>query len=409
MFKYTLEQVKKIYEKRGCVFLDNEFLGVMHKHNYLCVCKNINQMSLNNFFKGKNCKKCGSEKQKYTLEEVKVIFKQHNCILISNDYYGYENELEFICSCGRQCKRTLTQFKKSKRCKACAEESVSYTLAEMQDMYASKGFKLIDTEIFGVSYPHNCICICGRPTKKSWASLSKGKACKQCQIDNQKFTLDGARNIFSDYGWELLDTFYIRNDYLHNAKCKCGNITKKRLNDLKRCPGCRKCGDNYIPTINELKKEFLENNCILLENEYINSHVPMNYICKCGNPSKINLNNWRNGKRCQICGDVLVYDMSLLSNVYLLKKDDIFKIGKNNTKSWRLVTHKNNGWSVLDKLGPIKGKDAHEIEKTIKECLRQKGIPTGANAGLEKFDGYTECWLKKDLNISSINELWEKI
>jgi hypothetical protein len=101
--------------------------------------------------------------------------------------------------------------------------------------------------------------------------------------------------------------------------------------------------------------------------------------------------------------------MKLSSNVYLLKRDGVLKIGKNNRKSWRLVTHKSNGWTLIDKIGPISGAAAHEIEKTIKDCLKSKNIPLGSEAGLENFDGYTECWLKKDLNISSINELWEKI
>jgi hypothetical protein len=135
----------------------------------------------------------------------------------------------------------------------------------------------------------------------------------------------------------------------------------------------------------------------------------MKYICKCGNPSKINLNNWRNGKRCQICGDILVFDMMLTSNVYLLRRGSQFKIGKNNRKSWRLVTHKNNGWEVIDKIGPIMGRDAHDIEKTIKYLLKNKGIPTGSEAGLEKFDGYSECWLANDLYVTSIDDLWNKL
>ena len=409
MFKYTLEQVKEIYAKRGCVFLDEEFLGVMHKHNYLCVCGNQSQMSLNNFFKGKNCKKCGLEKLEYTLEEVREIFAKENAKLISIEYKGYKSELEFICSCGREGKRTFEQFRKSKNCEACGYESTAYTIEELQEMFASKGFKLLEIEVKGVTHRYRCICHCGRETEKSWTSLKNGKGCRQCQTDNSKFSYDEAFDIYKQYGWTLLDNFYNGNSFKHNAKCKCGHETTKRLGDLKKHPGCRKCGDNYIPSIEELKKEFIESNCVLLEDEYVNSHVPMKYICKCGNQSEINLNNWRNGKRCKICGNAIVFDMKLPSNVYLLQRDGQFKIGKNNRKSWRLVTHKNNGWTILDKIGPTSGAAAHEIEKTIKDCLKLKNVPLGEDAGLEKFDGSTECWLKKDMNVSSIQELWENL
>lgn len=411
-YKYTTDYIKSYYAEKDCTFSDSVFLGVMHKHNYICSCGQPSSMTFNNFMKGKRCKNCGFQKRVKTYEEVQEIFAKQNAKLTSPEYIGYKQELEFICSCGRTGKRTLEQFQKSKRCEACASESVNYTYEELQAMYASKGFTLTDKEIHGVNYPHNCICICNRPTRKSWSSLRNGKACKQCQIDNTKFTVDKVKTIFAENGWEYLDNFYNGNNFKHNAKCKCGNITTKRLNDFRRknkilC--CRKCGGNYIPTIEELKLEFTADGCTLNEEIYINSHALMKYICNCGNHSEINLNNWRSGKRCRVCGDALVFDMTLPSNVYLIHREGQFKIGKNNRKSWRLVTHKNNGWEVIDKIGPILGSDASEIENTIKQMFKTRGVPTGTQAGLEKFDGYTECWSAKDFPVESLADLWEKL
>ena len=144
-----------------------------------------------------------------------------------------------------------------------------------------------------------------------------------------------------------------------------------------------------------------------LDDFYVNSHYFHNYKCKCGKIAKMNLNNWRNGKRCKDCGNTIVFDNNLPSNVYLLERDGLFKIGVNNRKSWRLIIHKNAGWTVVDKMGPILGNYAKEIEKTIKERLKSKNIPTGPDAGLPKFDGYTECWRKSDLSVSSLTELWD--
>ena len=224
-----------------------------------------------------------------------------------------------------------------------------------------------------------------------------------------KFTLEQAQQKFSTFGWELLDNFYSKNDYPHNAKCKCGNPTKKRLNDLKKYPGCRMCGKNYIPTVDELKKEYLERGCEFLDNFYINAHYLHTYKCKCGNVSQININNWRMGKRCKTCGNVIVFDPKLPSNVYLAERDGQLKIGINNRKSWRLVTHKRNGWLIIDKLGPITGYNAKSIEKTILDCLRNKNIKLGNQLFKERFDGYSECWLKSDFPVTSLTDLWDKL
>jgi len=99
----------------------------------------------------------------------------------------------------------------------------------------------------------------------------------------------------------------------------------------------------------------------------------------------------------------------LPSNVYLLRREGQYKIGKNNRKSLRLVTHKNNGWEVIDKIGPIIGRDASEIEKTIKYLLKKNGVPTGKNAFGYKFDGSSECWSANDLFVTSLNDLWNKL
>lgn len=224
-----------------------------------------------------------------------------------------------------------------------------------------------------------------------------------------KFELTEVEKIFEKYGWKLIDQFYNGNCFPHNAICKCGNLTKKRLNDLKRFNGCRKCGNNYIPTVEELKKEFEQKGCEFLDDFYVNSHYRHTYRCNCGNVSKTNINNWRHGKRCKSCTNILVFDWSLPANVYLLKREAQFKIGINNRKSWRLVNHKRNGWVVLDKIGPVKGEVARGIEKTILDCLDSKGIARGKKIFDEPFDGYSEVWLAKDFYVDSIADLWDRL
>ena len=46
---------------------------------------------------------------------------------------------------------------------------------------------------------------------------------------------------------------------------------------------------------------FKENDCKLLEKEYLGYKVPMKYICVCGNESQIRYSNFREGQRCQLC------------------------------------------------------------------------------------------------------------
>lgn len=51
---------------------------------------------------------------------------------------------------------------------------------------------------------------------------------------------------------------------------------------------------------------FKENNCELLENNYIDSLHIMKYRCICGNISNIRFNNFKQGSRCKNCGSMKI-------------------------------------------------------------------------------------------------------
>ena len=50
-----------------------------------------------------------------------------------------------------------------------------------------------------------------------------------------------------------------------------------------------------------VKKTFEENGCKLILTEYEGFHVPMDYICVCGRPSKITFSRFVFGRRCKQC------------------------------------------------------------------------------------------------------------
>ncbi len=58
--------------------------------------------------------------------------------------------------------------------------------------------------------------------------------------------------------------------------------------------------------LDKAKEFFKDNGCVLLEEIYINARIPMKYICKCGNQSKIRLDDFRKGKRCLECKNKLM-------------------------------------------------------------------------------------------------------
>ena len=58
-----------------------------------------------------------------------------------------------------------------------------------------------------------------------------------------------------------------------------------------------------VHSLEYVKQIFEQNNCILLEINYVNSKLPLNYICNCGKQSLITFKNFAQGHRCENCAN----------------------------------------------------------------------------------------------------------
>lgn len=125
-FAYTLEEVRDIFAKEGCVLNSEKYVNARQKLRYTCLCGRDSEISLGSFLSGNRCQKCrndGNRKRfqaKY--EDVKQIFIDGGCQLLEDDYTNSSTLMKYICSCGRQSVITLTAFKTGSRCRECGNE-----------------------------------------------------------------------------------------------------------------------------------------------------------------------------------------------------------------------------------------------------------------------------------------------
>jgi hypothetical protein len=142
---------------------------------------------------------------------------------------------------------------------------------------------------------YNCD-YCGEPfmiTQSQVDKVTNGEkkglyCCIQCAKDVQKPKWNDIVELFESRGYILLSTEYI------NAKTKLEYICRQHINEgsqfvtygnLKGGRACKYCGRERTvharrTSFDEAKEIFLCNDMILLEQEYMNSHTPMKYICK---------------------------------------------------------------------------------------------------------------------------------
>ena len=124
-----------------------------------------------------------------------------------------------------------------------------------------------------------------------------------------KFQINYVKDFLLSKNIILLDNEYRNNCTPLNLQCKtCNHIWKNRLSNIKNSnQGCPKCSIQRISnklklSIDDVKKRCLENNIILLEENYINAHTKILCQCnKCNHQWTPTFDNISQGKGCPNC------------------------------------------------------------------------------------------------------------
>lgn len=205
--KYTIEKARGIFKNSGCKLLSEVYDGFNSKLEYKCRCGSISIITLTNFQRGHRCRKCWSERiresLKFSYNEVKKIFEDEGCELLSEEYMNANTLLGYRCVCGNISKVALGNFNRGRRCKKCSVEKnrkkSKHSYDYVYDYFLNEGCELIDSEYINGSSSLGYKCGCGDISKISFNAFYQGQRCKKCGIEKQS-----GRN-HHNYNFDLTD------------------------------------------------------------------------------------------------------------------------------------------------------------------------------------------------------------
>ncbi|HAT4302283.1 TPA: hypothetical protein I9089_002389 [Clostridium perfringens] len=246
--KYTIEDVSKIFKERNCTLLSKTLEnGIFSSVFYICECGEYSKVKLSDFInKDIRCLKCGikknAEHRRIPLKELKNIFENHDCELLS-DYKEYKNKtslLKFRCKCGAIDYKSLSAFQLTPHCKKCNKT------IKLENHYCWKG---------GVTPLHEYL----RRHLNEWKRASMKSCNYKCDITGERFQVIHHLYNFSDIVKETLKE--VQLDYK-----EIGEYTEEELFLLVET--CNKLHNKYglgVCLTKDLHKEFhsiygIENN-----------------------------------------------------------------------------------------------------------------------------------------------------
>jgi very-short-patch-repair endonuclease len=238
---------------------------------------------------------------KPSYEFVKNYFKQNNCTLVSDKYVNAKLKLQYICN---KCNNLCKiSFSHFKQGRRCGFcRGKILTFEYIKKCFLDKKCELLDTKFNNRKTKLKYKCIGCKKISSSTLNSIKYKRCL-CFVKKEKFRF--LCEYFKQQDCELLENEYINNRITMKYKCHCNNISKISYNHFMNGHRCKKCSNKKFRLDFEFIKEcFSKENYILLSKTYINSESPLEYMCDKGHLITNGYNSFKQGKRCLKCVNI---------------------------------------------------------------------------------------------------------
>jgi hypothetical protein len=247
---------------------------------------------------------------KNSLEKVKNIFLQNNCVLLEETYNSNRQPLKFRCFCGKKDTKNLATFNNNPKCRFCAEEirrsQRTKSFDEIQNIFDSKGNKLLSTEYISrkkLEY----ICDCGKIDYKTLHKFIAGERCKECGLkksaNSRRISQDIVESFYKEAGCELLSE-YFGDERPLTYRCKCGSIVTSNFHTFKKRKNCWTCGKKKTLLDLDIIYKFVEENNLSLISLHTYENTKEGKLllrCNCGREYEKTWNYLKNKRSINAC------------------------------------------------------------------------------------------------------------
>jgi hypothetical protein len=253
------------------------------------------------------------------IDEVRQKFKERNFELLEDTYVNNRMRMRYLCNtCNIVDTTSYHNFNQLSGCKNCKKlilelekrnkilntprkirRTITFDIVKQE--FEDNGCKLISTEYKNNSTKLDYICYCGAESSKSYNCFQYKKGCMVCS-GTPKYTLEEVQKFFIDRECELLDNIYVSCGSIMNYICSCGNVSKISLSNLLRGHKCRECREYHHKYDTDYVIEELNKiSYTLVSDKYCEFDASMEMLCD--NKHSITM-SWRmflDGKRCKTC------------------------------------------------------------------------------------------------------------
>ncbi len=313
----ALEKIKEYAKSISFEVVDNSYNSTTQKIKVICPNNHTTEVNYKNWKTAVNkCQSCPiviKPREKLSYDDVKKIFSDDNFELLSTEYLGIAQKLEYKCSCGEINCSSLNNFKKmTYGCKKCAYILIGKQFmcqySDVLEAFNKMGYKMswnkqeFDEKYKNMSTPINFVCDNGHENTTTMLSLNNNHGCSICS-GNKKLTYEFVKAEFEKRNFTMVSTVYVNARTKIDVICDKGHKLTMTYDGFSQGSQCVHCLGSAKHEYTNVKKSFEDENYILLSTEYINAHKHLQFICPKNHTHYISYTHWMSGKRCGLCAE----------------------------------------------------------------------------------------------------------
>lgn len=333
------------------------------------------------------------------------------------------NKKPWICELGHQWITSTASRSGGTGCPVCSNKTIQIGFNDLATTHPEIAIQAHgwdpSTSTAGTNTKREFVCLLGHVVKQNIVTRVNGKGL--CPVCSNKSVLAGYNDMATTHpdlaleadGWDPRTVVAGTQKNLpwvcslgHRWVATGGN----RSSFDQRCPVC--VGKKVQSGFNDLATTHPE---IASEAHGWDSttvsrgaHAKKEWRCAEGHIWPATIKDRVAGYGCPSCAGS-GYNQLADGFLYLIEHDELQmqQIGISNFPEQRLAQHAKRGWLPLDLRGPMDGLLTKQLEQHVIAMLKKRGVRFANSTDVEKFDGWTEAWMRDDLQVVKLRELLE--
>lgn len=245
-----------------------------------------------------------------------------------------------------------------------------------------------------------------------------GAGCQFCSGRKLLVGFNDLATLFPDVaaqadGWDPRTTRTANGKINRKWKCDEGHSWQATIDNRTRVgSGCPVCSGRDVEVgISDLltTHPHLAAEAVGWDPTTVKPHSLKKLLWRCteGHEWKTTVATRTKGKGCPSCAKY-GFKPEQEAWMYLVYDDarEVLQLGITNNRDERLAKHRRSGFDqVLDVRGPIDGVLARDLERACLRSIAKRNAKLVKDIDMERFDGWTEAWLKDSLNVTNLRTI----